>query len=141
LGTDERTIEANRLLGHRFFQEQDRLRGGPAETLCDPAYVARLGGGPDMSRSEHEQFAGGFYSAFSDMRHEVEEVFASEDRIAVRFVLHGTHDGTFFGIPSTGRSIRVTANVLMHVSSGRISRLMGVFDEAGLLRQLGVLNP
>ena len=72
------------------------------------------------------------------MRHHIEEVIATEARVAVRFVLHGTHTGSFFGMPPTERSVAIPANVLMHVSGGQVTRLMGVFDEAGLLRSLGV---
>jgi len=137
--TEPATIGANRELGRRFFQEQDRLRGGPAEALCAPDYVAALGGNPGIDRAGHEGFARAFYAAFGDLRHDVEEVFATEDRVAVRFVLHGTHTGSFFGIPATQRRVAVAANVLMHVAGGKVTRLLGVFDEAGLLRQLGVL--
>ena len=132
-------IDANRELGRRFFQEQDRLRGGPAAALCAPAYAAFLGGNPGINREGHEGFARAFYTAFGDMAHDVEDVFATEDRVAVRFVLHGTHTGSFFGIPATGRQVSVAANVLMHLSGGKVAKLLGVFDEAGLLRQLGVL--
>ena len=58
----------------------------------------------------------------------------------MRFTLRGTHTAPFFGIPATGKAITVTANVLMHISSGVVVRLFGAFDEAGLLRQLGVLK-
>jgi len=36
--------------------------------------------------------------------------------------------------------VTVTANVLLHVSDGKVTKLAGVFDEAGMLRQLGVLT-
>lgn len=138
----ERTSSAtdNEQLGRRFFHEQDRLRGGPAAELCASGYVAALGGSPPMAREGHEGFARAFYAAFADLRHEVEDVFATGDRVAVRFVLHGTHSGDFFGIPATGRQVRVAANVLMHVAEGQVTKLFGVFDEAGMLRQLGVLG-
>jgi predicted ester cyclase len=124
-------------LGRRFFEEQDRLKGGPPEALCAPGYLALLGGNPGMDRAGHEQFARAFYAAFPDMRHDIEEVFATEDRVAVRFVLHGTHTGSFFGMPPTARRVAIPANVLMHVSGGRVTKLLGLFDEAGLLRSLG----
>ena len=126
-------------LGRRFFEEQDRLRGGPAPELCAPGYVAVLGGNPPMPREGHEQFARAFYAAFPDIRHEVQDVFANGDRVAVRFVLHGTHTGPFFGIPATGRPVTIAAHVLMQVADGRVTRLAGIFDEAGMLRQIGVL--
>ena len=54
-------------------------------------------------------------------------------------MLHGTNTGTFFGIAATGRPVTVAAHVIMHVAAGKVTRLFGIFDEAGLLRQLGVL--
>lgn len=130
---------ANRALGARFFAEQDRLRGGPAPDLCAADYTVCLGGGPALDRAGHEAFATAFYGGFPDIRHAIEDVFATADRVALRFILSGTHTGPFFGIPPTGRSVTVAANVLMHVADGKVTKLFGVFDEAGLLRQLGVL--
>lgn len=132
-------IEANCALGRRFFQEQDRLRGGPADALCAPGYRAHLGGNLAMAREGHEGFAKAFYAAFPDMHHEIGEVFATEDRVLVRFVLHGTNTGSFFGMPATGRAVTVPAHVILHVSGGKVTTLFGIFDEAGLLRQLGIL--
>jgi predicted ester cyclase len=133
------SIEVNETLGRRFFEEQDRLRGGPAENLCAPEYTAVLGGNPPVDRAGHEYFAKSFYSAFDGIHHAIEDVFATADRIAVRFVLRGIHTGSFFGIAATGRPVVIAANVLMHVADGKITKLFGIFDEAGMLRQMGVL--
>ena len=140
VGTDNGVAAANVALGRRFFAEQDRLKGGPAEALCAPEYEARLGGMPSMPRAGHEGFAKAFYGAFPDMRHTIEDAFATDDRVAVRFVLNGTHTGPFMGMPPTGRSVTIAAHVLMHVSAGKVTKLFGIFDEAGLLRQLGAIG-
>jgi steroid delta-isomerase-like uncharacterized protein len=132
-------VEANCALGRRFFQEQDRLRGGPAESLCAPEYLARIGANPEMPRAGHEGFAKAFYAAFPDMYHDIEEVFATEDRVFVRFVVHGTNTGSFFGMPATGKRVSVPAHVILFVAEGKVTRLVAVFDEAGLLRTLGIL--
>jgi predicted ester cyclase len=132
--------QANRALGRRFFEEQDRLRGGPAEALCAQGYTATLGGNPPVDRAGHEAFARAFYAAFPDMRHQVDDVFATATQVAVRFVLHGTNTGSFFGMPPTGARVSVAANVLMTVRDGKVTSLLGIFDEAGMLRQLGVLS-
>jgi hypothetical protein len=135
----ESVVTANRALGRRFFEEQDRLKGGPAEALCAPDYRAFLGGAPAVDRAGHEFFARAFYVAFDGMAHTIEEVIATEDRVAVRFVLNGTHTGSFFGIPPSGRAVSIVANVILHVANGRVTRVLGIFDEAGLLRQIGIL--
>jgi predicted ester cyclase len=115
------------------------LRGGPAEALCAPGYGAEIGGNPAMDRVGHEGFATAFYRAFDGIRHDIEEVFATADWAAVRFVLRGRHTASFFGIPATHQDIAVPGHVILHIADGRVARLLGIFDEAGLLRQLGVL--
>ncbi len=127
-------------LARDFFAAQDRLRGGPDPALCTADYQAWLGGSPPVPREFHEGFARAFYAAFPDLAHTVDQVFAAGDRAAVRFTLRGTHQGAFFGIPATGRAVVVVANVLLTVRDGRVSELRGIFDEAGLLRQIGVLT-
>src|SRR5947199_1430295 len=109
--------------GRRSSRNRIGLRGGPAEDLCTAAYTATIGGNPPTNRAGHEGFAVGFYAGFPDAMHHIEEVFATEDRVAVRFVIHGTHTGNFFSIPATGRPIRTAANALLRVADGRVSNL------------------
>ena len=131
--------ETNRALGRHFFEEQDRLRGGPALELCAPSYRAHLGGNPAMDRAAHEGFALGFYGAFPDLHHVIEHVVATEDAVVVRFVLHGTNSGSLFGMPATGRAATIACIAMLFVENGKVVTLKAVFDEAGMLRQLGVL--
>ena len=132
-------VETQRALGRKFFAEQDRLKGTLAPELCAAGYTARIGSGPPMDRQAHDGFGRAFYAAFPDIHHEVERVLVDGDSVVVRFVLHGTHTGSFFGIPASNRKIAVAAHVILTVQGGQVSDLLGVFDEAGMLRQLGVL--
>src|ERR1043166_8827885 len=99
------TAESARALGPRFFQEQDRLRGGPAPELCTPDYQAQIGSFPHMDRAGHEGFAVGFYAGIPDAMHTIDEVVAADDQVAVRFTINGTHTATFMGIPASGRRV------------------------------------
>ena len=136
---DRELVEGNLAVGRRFFEEQDRLRGGPAGALCAADYRAVIGGSPPMDRAGHEGFAHGFYAGFPDAMHAFDEIIATDDAVVVRFTLSGTHTGSFFGLPPTGRPIVVTAIAVLRVVGGRVTTLNALFDEAGLLRQLGVL--
>jgi steroid delta-isomerase-like uncharacterized protein len=141
IDTSDTRLDANRELGRRFFAEQDRLRAGPSPELCAPGYVARIGASPAMDRTAHDAFARAFYAAFPDLAHVIESAIAEERVVAVRFVLRGTQTGAFFGVPATGRAIRVAAHAILHVDGGRVTELVAVLDEASLLRQLGVILP
>lgn len=130
---------SNQAIGSRFFAEQDRLRGGPAAELCTQSYRARIGSYPTMDRAGHEGFAKAFYAAFEGLHHVVEDVVADDSSVAVRLSIHGTHTGAFFGIPATGKSIDVGLIAILQIESSQVSSLDAEFDEAGMLRQLGVL--
>jgi steroid delta-isomerase-like uncharacterized protein len=130
---------ATESLGRLFFAEQDRLRGGPAEELCGADYTAQIGSYAPMSLAEHQQFAALFYAAFPDIKHVVEDVVATEEKAAVRFSLHGTQTGAFMGIPATGKSVAVSAIAILQVRNGKVTTLHGVFDQIGLMQQLGAL--
>ena len=123
----------------KFFEEQDRLRGGPADELCGESYKAQIAGFPAMDLAGHKQFATAFYGAFPDLTHTIEDVIAEGDRAAVRFRLTGTHSGEFMGAPASGKAVDVGAMVLMDIDSGKVTELRGEFDEAGMLRQMGAL--
>jgi predicted ester cyclase len=92
-----------------------------------------------MNRDQHEGFARSFYGAFGNLRHEVEHVMANARSAAVRFILQGEHTGSWYGIAPTGRAIRVVAHALLDIEGGKVTALRAVFDEAALLRQIGVL--
>ena len=135
--TDDVTSTAG--VAHAFFEAQDRLRGGPAPELCAPDYAASIAGFPTFDLAGHQQFAAAFYAAFPDVHHTVDDVVAGDGRVCARFTLAGTHRGDFGGIPATGRPIRVPAIAIMRVEGGRVRRLDGIFDQLGLLRQIGAV--
>ena len=128
--------EPNRALGLHFFTMQDRLRGGPDPSLCDPGYTAKVNGN-SMDLIGHTQFAGAFYAAFPDLNHIIEDTVADEEKVAVRFILEGTQKGDFMGIPATGKRISVEGVGILQIRDGKVTELRGVFDQATMMRQLG----
>ncbi len=45
----------------------------------------------------------------------------------------------FMGIPATNRAITVSAIVLLTVVNGQVTHLYAIFDQLGMMRQLGVV--
>jgi len=125
-------------IARRFLEAQDELRGGPDDGLCADGYRAHLGGNPPMDLGGHKAFAAGFYAAFPDLRHQVEQVHADGDVAAVRFRLTGTNTGAFMGNPPSGREIDVGALALMTVDGGKVVELRAEFDQLGLMQQIGL---
>jgi predicted ester cyclase len=139
LGKEFVVSEAAKATAVRFFEEQDRLRGGPPDDLCADGYIAYLGGAPAMNLEGHRAFAATFYSGIPDLEHRIEEVIAEGDRVAVRFRLTGTNSGSLMGQPPSEARIDAGALALMQIRSGRVAEIHAAFDRLRLMQQIGAL--
>lgn len=80
-----------------------------------------------------------FASAFPDFRYEVEDVIAEGEKVAVRDVFRGTHEGDFMGIPATGNRVSMEAIHIYRFSEGKLAEHWVARDDLGMMRQLGVV--
>jgi predicted ester cyclase len=78
-------------------------------------------------------------SAFPDLKAEADEIAATDDHVAMRYTLSGTHEGEFQGVAPTGRSFKVSALQLARFEEGRCVERWGSTDELGMMKQLGIL--
>ena len=82
-----------------------------------------------------------FITAFPDLQLTYEYMIAEDDFVAGRFVLTGTHQGEFGGIPATGNAVRVTGHDLLRLRDEKVSEHWLELDTLGLMQQLGVIPP
>jgi len=78
-------------------------------------------------------------SGFPDIQWTLEEMITEDDRVAVRFIMKGTHQGEFFGVPATGKPIVVQAMNFYRLSGHQIVEEYGQPDMLGLLKQIGAV--
>jgi predicted ester cyclase len=123
-------------IGKRFFEAQDRLRGGPDAALCTVDYTADINGN-NWDLEGHQQFAAAFYAAFPDLRHEFDDIQVREGAERVRLRLVGTHSGDFMGMAASGKPIEIAVDAILILVDGRVESLVGAFDQGELMRQLG----
>lgn len=80
-----------------------------------------------------------FRSAFPDVWVTVDDIVTEGDLVAARWTSTGTHQGDLFGIPATGKSVKITATVVYRTEGGRLAEGWINRDDFGLMRQLGVI--
>jgi len=66
-------------------------------------------------------------------------MIAEGEKVAARFTMRGTHQGTFFGVPATGKKIAVSAMNFYRLSGGQFVEERGQPDLLGLLQQIGAV--
>ena len=96
-----------------------------------PRMVLRAGG--------KRQAAAMFRQALPDWHSDVEELVAEGDLVVERFTASGTHTGELMGVPPTGKVISLRGMQMFRIDGDKIVERWGRLDEAGLLRQLGLI--
>jgi len=82
-----------------------------------------------------------FRTAFPDLHCTVDNEIREGDQFAARWTLRGTHKGSFLDTPPTGRLVEAQGIIFGRLENGRISEDWTLFDQMGILRQLGVVPP
>lgn len=78
-------------------------------------------------------------SAFPDLEQTIDDIVATDDKIAFRATLRGTHTGALRTIAPTGNRIEMPYHVFAEVVDGKLTRTWVVLDKMEYLQQLGVL--
>ena len=103
------------------------------ELYADPVRVNRT----SMSPAAFVARARAVQHAFSPVRRELLSVVEQGDRIAVAFRMGGPHVGTWTTsagpLPPTGRELWLRVIDVLTVSNGRITDIIMVADELGVL--------
>jgi predicted ester cyclase len=77
------------------------------------------------------------FAAFPDDRHDIEDIFAAGDRVAVRQLHHGTHEGAFLGLQPSGKHVSQAEIHIIRLEEGLLVEHWGCRDDMSFLRQMG----
>jgi ketosteroid isomerase-like protein len=121
--------EANKEIVRRLVTEV--LNGGRLEVIGE-LYA------PDLAPVARRWIAP-FRTSFPDVRMEIAELIAEDDKVVGRFTCSATHLGEWLGHPPTGRRFeRVDEVSIFRFRDGRIANVWSLEDNLGRLRQLGL---
>ncbi len=135
------TIEANKQQMHRFTEFINTASVKLAEELIAPDAIFYVPVQEDAMKGPDGYLAiiQMMRTGFPDIQWTLKEMVAEGDTVAARFIMRGTHQGSFFGFPPTGKTIEVQAMNFYRFSGGQIVEEYGQPDMLGLLQQIGAV--
>ena len=80
-----------------------------------------------------------YWQAFPDLEFTVTDTVIQDSRLAIVWMAEGTHQGTIMNIPPTGHRVEVRGVSVIDVEDGLVVRAQYVWDQAGMLRHMGLL--
>jgi len=82
-----------------------------------------------------------YKTAFPNKTVKIDDVFAVDDKVVVRWTAQGTHKGELQDIAPTGKNFKIWGITIYTFSNDKISTIHNVWDRLGLLEQIGVIEP
>ena len=133
------SVEENKRVIRRWIAEAHAGNESIVNELIHPEYKHYVFGrhipqhdGPQGILATYRQW----WEAFSDMRYDVEELIGEEDKVVVRGLWSGTHQGSFGDCPPTGKRISAMAVSSYRLAGGKIAEEQEVWDSQGFFRQI-----
>lgn len=130
-------MHANEAVVRRFFDEL--WSGGRielADELLAPHHRHHVSGQLIEGREAVKEMARDMLGAFPDLRFDIEDALAADDKVLIRWTAHATHSVELDGVPATGKRLSWTGMDLVRLEGGRIVELWANNDALGLSEQL-----
>jgi steroid delta-isomerase-like uncharacterized protein len=92
-------------------------------------------------RAEVGAFLSELFRGLPDLSLEVTLRLPRGRYVAEEYVIRGTHLGSVFGLPPTGRRLEIQAMSMVELANGKLKEDHFYYDSASVLRQMGLLPP
>ena len=137
------SADRNKAVIQRYFDEIWNAKSEEAiDELASPKFYFTIpthgpAYGPEGMKAEVKMI----HTAFPDVHFSVEDMFADDERVAVRWVARGTHLGPFLGNKPTGRRFWIEGIGSYRVENGQMVENLVNEDSLNLLVQIGAIPP
>lgn len=137
-------IEKNQALIEAYFYEvwnKGNLR--KLEEIVDPSYINHNPSSPHPLPGPDglKPIILAMRQGVPDLTYTIEETIITPDRIVARVLVRGTHSGTLFGIPASGKKFEIRQVNVEYIKNGKIVEHWRVTEELQWMQQLGVIRP
>src|SRR5579871_4276399 len=132
------SAEHNEALVRRLFEAWN----GADPAIVDEVVAAdavRAHEGTTPGRESWKEAIAFYRSAFPDLRYEIDDLIATDEKVTARWTATGTDTVGFMGMAPTGTRASVGGISIYRAEDGLLVEHWDEWDLAGLLAQLGAL--
>ncbi len=123
-----------------FIKPMDEGRVDAVETHFSESLDYYRSSGELAGRRDLREDIEMFHAAFPDLHADITQIMSQENKVSFLYKLAGTHEGEFEEVPPTGQEMEAKGAAIVHVEGDTISEYRIVYDNLGMLEQLGVLG-
>jgi steroid delta-isomerase-like uncharacterized protein len=86
-----------------------------------------------------KKFYTALWGGFPDLKIHIDALVGEGDEVVWRVTASGTHNGTFQGLPATGKAVKFGAHYTFRFENGKIVERWSTLDRLTLLVQIGAV--
>jgi steroid delta-isomerase-like uncharacterized protein len=107
------------------------------DELADPGLVDHNPApGHEPTLAGFKQKVAAFKAMFPDLAEDLQDIIAGGETVATRWVVTGSLQQEFMGIPASGQTISVEGMNFYRLKNGRVTDIWTQFDGVALMQQL-----
>lgn len=126
--------EIARFISQKVVNEQDY---SPIDEYLTDDYVYHgLGGMETHTPQGFKAAIAGFHAAIPDLKSEILDLVAEDDRLVIRFNFTGTHQGDFLGFPASGAALHFGGMIMRRFVNGKVAEDWDYFDFPTVVAQI-----
>ncbi len=129
--------DENREVLHLLLDAYNAAAWDRLDDLVLPAYTHH-NNARSLDLLQFKRGAAWLRDAIPDFRLEVADEVADGDRIAIRFIGHGTHAGSLFGEAPTHNELALHGQAFYRFEDGKVAEDWELMDEGDMRRQVGL---
>ena len=81
-----------------------------------------------------------YINGFSDGEFSIINAFGNGDNLVKHWNFKGTHDGDFFGIPATNKTLNLSGTTMVKMKDSKVLQEEDFFDNYSFMKQLGLIE-
>jgi predicted ester cyclase len=131
--------EQNKQVVRRLFDELNKGNFDIYDELFALDFTSRIPSSAEPRDLEgHKAAMKQGYSAMSDLKQDIVDIFADGDKVVIRTTGHAVQVGQVLGIQPTGKEIGWTAIAIFKLANGKIKEIHEEIDMLGLYQKVGM---
>jgi predicted ester cyclase/uncharacterized protein YndB with AHSA1/START domain len=124
----------------RFEHEFRAASQATIDELCHPDLVDHNPApGEEPTLAGFKRKVAGFRATFPDLVDDLQDIVASGDTVATRWVVSGSMQQDFMGVVAVGQPVRVEGMNFYRLKDGRVTDIWAQFDGVALMQQLAAV--
>ncbi len=125
-------------LAKKFYKYLDAVNLDSLRIMCTSDAKIFYESGAPMSFADMEPLIKTFYTSFPDYKHEIQDLFAADDKVVARISYTATFAKKFMDIKPNGAKFTYKGIQIFQFANNKVSNFWGVEDELGMMTQLGM---